>query len=374
LLDLKKTFGEERRTQIVPDEGEIKIEDLIANRSFVITITHTGYIKRVPVGVYRQQKRGGKGVMGMDTKEEDYVEHVFMAQTHDYILFFTEAGRVYWQKVYEIPEGGRTTRGKAIVNLLQIGSDEKIAAMIRVREFSDQEHLVMATRSGVVKKTNLSSFGNPRAGGIIAIAIDEGDTLVGVKLTHGNDDVMLVTHQGMSIRFNENQLRDQGRDTRGVRGITLGRENDRVESIEVVEENATLLAISEHGYGKRTGFDEYPQQHRGGKGVITIRTTDRNGMVVGALSVRDNDALMLITEAGQMIRIAIAGIRTISRNTQGVRLINLSEGDKLVSATPVEPGDDDIPEEEEGEEGAAPLIPPIPDVPETPETEEETPE
>jgi DNA gyrase subunit A len=355
LLDLKKTYGDERRTQIVPDEGEINIEDLIADRSYVITITHTGYIKRVPINTYRQQKRGGKGVVGMGTKDEDYVELVFMASTHDYILFFTDAGRVYWQKVYELPEGNRTTRGKAIVNLLQIGSDEKIASLIRVREFSDQNHLVMATEKGVVKKTNLSAYGNPRAGGIIGIAIDEGDKLIGVKMTSGQDDVMLITRNGMSIRFNENQLRDQGRDTRGVRGITLAKEDDCVESIEVVEQNSTLLTISENGYGKRTNFDEYPGQNRGGRGVITMRTSDRNGKIVGAHAVHDQDALMLITEGGQMIRISVSDLRTISRNTQGVRLINLAATDKLVSATPVEPDDQDN-EELDGEEEDKPVL------------------
>ncbi len=364
LLDLRKTYSSERLTEIVPDEGEINIEDLIADRSFVITITHSGYIKRVPVSTYRQQKRGGKGVIGMGTKEEDYVEHVFMASTHDYILFFTERGRVHWQKVYEIPEGGRATRGKAIVNLLQIGSDEKIAAMIRVREFSEDQHLVMATDRGVVKKTNLSAFARPRAGGINGIAIDEGDKLIGVKLTGGDDELMLITRYGMSIRFHEKQLRDQGRTTRGVRGITLAKDNqDAVESIEVVESDHTLLAITEHGYGKRTRFEEYPTQGRGGKGVITIRTTARNGVVVGAHSVNDNDALMLITEYGQMIRISVGDIRTISRNTQGVRLIALSEGDKLVSATPVEPDNEETGEsaEESGEnEPVVPVNPPVP--------------
>lgn len=350
LLDLKKTYGSERRTEIVPDEGEINIEDLIADRSFVITISHTGYIKRVPVSTYRQQKRGGKGVIGMGTKEEDYVEHVFMASTHDYILFFTETGRVHWQKVYEIPEGGRATRGKAIVNLLQIASDEKIAAMIRVREFDEGHHLVMATDRGVVKKTNLSAYSNPRAGGIKGIAIDDDDKLIGVKLTGGDDELMLVTRYGMSIRFHESQLRDQGRDTRGVRGITLARENDAVESIEVVEDDHTLLAITQNGYGKRTRFEEYPTQKRGGKGVITIRTTERNGLVVGAHSVNDHNALMLITEYGQMIRISVGDIRTISRNTQGVRLISLAEGDQLVSATPVEPEDEEPAEILEGDD------------------------
>ena len=336
LLDIRKNYADERRTAIVPDEKELNIEDLIADQGCVITISHTGYIKRVPVSTYRQQRRGGKGVVGMDTKEEDYVEHVFTASTHDYILFFTQHGRVYWKKVYEVPEGGRTARGKAMVNLLDVSTDEKIAAMIRVREFSDQQHLVMATEKGIVKKTNLSEYGNPRAGGIIGIEIEEGDKLIGVKLTGGQDDVMLITHEGMSIRFTENQLRDQGRATIGVKGIELDKD-DRVESIEVVEPNATLLAITENGYGKRTGFDEYRVQNRGGKGIITIKTTERNGKVVGAHSVHDHDAIMLITSGGQMIRMLVSDIRTISRNTQGVRLINLEEGDLLVSATPVEP-------------------------------------
>ncbi|MBP7829151.1 MAG: DNA gyrase subunit A [Kiritimatiellae bacterium] len=344
LLEMKKLYGDERRTDIVPDEGEIAVEDLIADRGCVITISHTGYIKRVPVATFKQQRRGGKGVVGMDTKEEDYVEHVFTASTHDYMLFFTAKGRVYWKKVYEIPEGGRTTRGKAIVNFLEIGSDEKIAACIPVREFPESQFLVFATAAGIVKKTTLAAFGNPRAGGIIAIAIEEGDTLVGVRLTNGQNELILVTRRGMSIRFNEGQLRDQGRGTVGVYGIRLGKD-DRVENIEVVEPNATLMCISENGYGKRTAFDEYPDQNRGGKGVITMKTSERNGLVVGAHAVRESDALMLITEQGQMIRIPVSDVRVISRNTQGVRLINLSEGDKLVSATTVEP-EDEIPEAE----------------------------
>ncbi len=343
LQEIRKKYADERRTDIVPDEGEIDIEDLIADRGCVITISHSGYIKRVPVSTYRQQRRGGKGVVGMDTKEEDYVEHVFTASTHDYILFFTQTGRVYWKKVYEVPEGGRVTRGKAMVNLLDISADEKIAAMIRVREFSENEHLVMATENGTVKKTNLSEFGNPRAGGIIAIQIEEGDKLIGVKLTAGSNDVMIITRQGMSIRFNEGQLRDQGRSTIGVRGIKLAAD-DRVESLEVVEANATLLVITENGYGKRTDFEEYRAQTRGGKGVITIKTTERNGKVVGAHTVHDNDAIMLITSQGQMIRMPVSDIRTIGRNTQGVRLINLEEGDKLVSATTVEPENDEAEE------------------------------
>ncbi len=347
LLEMKKMYGDARRTEIVPAEGEIDVEDLIADRGCVITISHAGYIKRAPVASFRQQRRGGKGVMGMDTKEEDYVEHVFTASTHDYMLFFTAKGRVYWKKVYEIPEAGRAAKGKAIVNLLEIGNDEKIASLIPVREFPETLFLVFATQDGLVKKTNLGAFGNPRAGGIIAIKIEEGDLLIGVKLTTGQDDIMLITREGMSIRFNEDQLRDQGRDTMGVKGIELDKA-DRVDSIEVVETNSTLLAITENGYGKRTSFEEYRQQNRGGKGIITIKTTDRNGMLVGAHAVHDNDAIMLITGGGQMIRMPVSDIRTISRNTQGVRLIHLENEDKLVSATKVEPEEDKGPEPEAG--------------------------
>ncbi|NKB23209.1 MAG: DNA gyrase subunit A [Kiritimatiellae bacterium] len=333
LTEIRKTYGDERRTDIVAAENEINIEDLIADKPTVITISHSGYIKRVPTNVYREQRRGGKGVMGMNTKDEDFAEHVFMASTHDYILFFTQNGRVYWKKVYDIPEGTRTSKGKAIVNLLEINREEKIAAMIRVREFSETESLVFATQKGVVKKSQLSGFKRPRAGGIIAINIDTDDELIDVKLTNGNDRVMLITRQGMSVQFHEERLQNQGRATRGVRGITLGKKDDQVVSIEVVDPRATLLTIAENGYGKRTAFGEYPVRNRGGKGVITIRTTERNGKVIGAHSVQDNDAIMLITEAGQMIRMGTKDLRTISRNTQGVRLINLKKDDKLVSST-----------------------------------------
>ena len=348
LLDLRQHHADERRTDIVPDEGEIAIEDLIADRGCVLTISHGGYIKRMPVTTFRQQRRGGKGVIGMETKEEDYVEHVFTASTHDSLLFFTEKGRVYWKKVHEVPEAGRAARGKAIVNFLEIGSDEKIAALIRVREFPETRFLVFGTEKGTVKKTNLAAFSNPRAGGIIAIKIEDGDRLMGVRLTEGNNELMLVTRQGMSIRFHEEQMRDQGRDTMGVKGITLGRENDAVVAIEVVESAATLLCISEHGYGKRTSFDEYRAQSRGGKGVITMKTSDRNGPIVSAHAVREAEAMMVITEQGQMIRIGVQDIRVISRNTQGVRIINLADEDRVVSATTVEP------EEPETGDGAEP--------------------
>ncbi len=339
LLDLKRMYGDERRTDIVPDEGEVRVEDLIKNESCIITISHTGYIKRVPVNTYKAQRRGGKGVAGMETKEEDYVEHLFLANTHDYILFFTAGGRVYWEKVYEIPEAGRTARGKAIVNLLEIKTDEQIAAMIRVRDFPETEFLVMATERGVLKKTKLSEFGNPRRDGIIAINVDKGDRLIGVKLTGGHDDVMLASAKGMSLRFNEAQLRDQGRATRGVIGMRLAKD-DRFVGLEIVDARATFFVCTENGYGKRTSFEEYRVQGRGGKGIFTIRTSERNGLVVGAHAVMEEDSLMLITAGGKMIRMQVKDIRVISRVTQGVRLIELDENDSLVSATTVEPESD----------------------------------
>jgi DNA gyrase subunit A len=347
LAEVRKLYGDARRTDIVPDEGEINVEDLIADKGCIITLSHGGYIKRMPVATFRQQKRGGKGVVGMDTKDEDFVEQVFTASTHDYLLFFTAQGRVYWKKVYDVPEAGRAARGKALANFLEIGGEEKIAALIRVREFPENQFLVFATAKGIVKKTNLAAFGNPRAGGIIAIQIEQGDTLIGVKLTTGANDLMLVTRQGMSIRFHEDRLRDQGRDTVGVWGIELANENDAVIDVEVVDPNATLLCLSENGYGKRTEFGEYPSQNRGGKGVITMKTSDRNGAVVAAHAVRNDDAFMLITQGGQMIRVAVSDIRTISRNTQGVRVINLDETDRVVSAATL------APEEQEAEEPAS---------------------
>jgi len=341
LDDLRKRFGDERRTDIVPDEKEIRIEDLIANEGCLITITHGGYIKRTPVSLYRQQRRGGKGVSGMETKEEDYVEHLFTASTHDYILFFTEDGTVYWQKVYEIPQGGRATKGKAIVNLLNISADKKIAAMICVKEFDDVRSIFYATKKGVVKKTNLSQFSNPRKGGIIAINIDKGDELIGVKLTSGKDDIVIATREGMSIRFPEAQAKEQGRATRGVKGITLDKKDD-VVSLDIVEKDATLLVVTENGYGKRTDFDEYRIQNRGGKGIITMKTTDKTGLVIGVNRVVDADEIMMISAQGKMVRTPVKDVRVIGRNTQGVRLINLDKGDRLVAVTRV------VNEDEEG--------------------------
>ena len=340
LLQIKDSYGDERRTEIVPDEGEVNIEDLIADRSCIITISHSGYIKRVPVNTYRAQHRGGKGVTGMDTKEEDYVEELFVASMHDHILFFTESGRVYWERVYEIPEAGRASRGKAIVNLLELKDDERIATMVRVRDMPENEYLVMATAKGILKKTSLGDFKNQRRGGIIAINIDEGDRLIGVKHTNGANEILLATRRGMSLRFHESELREQGRATRGVKGIELD-EDDELIDLELMDPKATFMVCTENGYGKRTEFGEYRVQHRAGRGIMTVRTSDKNGLMVGAHSVMENDALMLITAKGKMIRMKVRDVRVISRVTQGVKLIDLDEGDTVVALTTVEPEDDE---------------------------------
>ena len=349
LADIKERYGDTRRTDITAAEGEVNIEDLVADRGCIITMSHAGYIKRVPTDTYRAQRRGGKGVAGMATRSEDFVKDVFIANTHDIILFFTTGGRVYWEKVYEIPEVSRIAKGKAIVNMLHIKSEENVAAMIRVREFEETQHLVMSTRNGIIKKTNLSAFRNIRKDGIIAIRIDDGDQLIEVKLTTGENEVILTTRGGKSIRFDEGQLRDQGRATRGVRSIALTKE-DYVESMDIVNREATFLVCTENGYGKRSSFDDYRMQRRGGKGIIAIRTSERNGKVVGAHTVLDSDSLMLISAQGKMIRMAAADVRVIGRATQGVRLINLGENDKLVAASPLEHGEGIEPEN--GDEAA----------------------
>ena len=333
LSEIRAKYGETRRTDLSIDEGEIDMEDLIADEPCVITLSSTGYIKRVPADTYRQQRRGGKGVMGMNTKDEDFVEHVFAASTHDYLLCFTEAGRMYWLKAYRVPEGSRQSRGRSLANVLQMTQDEKLAAIICVRDLDDDQHqLLMATQKGVVKKTVLSAYKNVRVAGINAIKIDEDDQLIGVVLTDGDNDVMLSMRNGKAIRFHESGARSMGRVSRGVRGVRL-EGDDRVVSIDIVDTQASMMAITENGYGKRTSFDEYRTQSRGGKGIISIQTSERNGIVVSAHAVTDDNRLMLITDGGQMICIGASDLRVIGRNTQGVRLFNLKEGDKLVSAS-----------------------------------------
>ncbi|MDR4506028.1 MAG: DNA gyrase subunit A [Candidatus Scalindua sp.] len=345
LFEIREKYGDKRKSEIIAPIGGFEMEDLISEEEVTVIVTHEGYIKRLPLSNYRTQHRGGKGVTGADMKESDFVEHLFIASTHDYILFFTDLGKVFWQKVYGIPQLGRTTRGRAIVNILNLQKDENVTSMIPVREFDDRQ-LVMATQMGTIKKTILSAFGRPKKDGIIAIRLDKGDKLIGVKLTQGDQDIMLGTEKGKAIRFAGNDIRTTGRATRGVRGIKL-QKSDNVVDLVTVDTDATLLTVCENGYGKRTSYSEYHVQRRGGKGVINMKTSERNGNVVAIKNVRDDDALMMMTAKGMIIRTAIKTMRTIGRNTQGVRLISLEKGDKLVSVAPAlhEDKDELLPED-----------------------------
>jgi DNA gyrase subunit A len=361
LRAIQKKYGSPRLTELKPDISEINMEDLIANEGNIITITHQGFIKRTAVSAYRAQKRGGKGVIGMQTRDaateqeqDDFVEHLFTATAHDYLLFITQEGRCYVEKVWEIPEMGRAAKGRSIANFLELKSGEKIAATIRIQgKKTDEEtwtpdlHIVFATRTGIVKKSNLSDFKNIRKGGIIAIQIEEGDRLINAKLTTGIDEIVLITKSGMSLRFSEEELRDQGRNTVGVWGIRP-ETGDVVVDMAIVTLDATLLVAGENGVGKRTPFDDYRKQSRGGKGIITMKTGDKTGEVVGALAVRESDELMLITNKGQMVRTRVAEIREAGRNTMGVILIRLRNNEKLQSIAPVVSQ-----EEEENDDSAA---------------------
>ena len=337
LLEMREQYADERKTQFVHAEGEFRMEDLIANEGCIITITHNGFIKRTPVSSYRSQRRGGKGVIGTGAHEEDFVEHLFTASTHDYMMFFMNNGRVYVEKVYDIPEGSRVSKGRNIVNVLQMQTDERLAAMIPVKEFSTDCYLMMATRNGTIKKTELSEYRNFRKGGIIGINIDEDDQLIGVKLVRADDRLVMITRAGMSICFKEEDARPLGRATRGVKGISLKDADDYVVTIEVVTPQETLLIAGVNGQGKRTPFDEYREQNRGGSGIIAIRTEG----VAGALSVHENDEIMLLTKSGQAVRTRVAEVRIIGRTTQGVRLINLAPGDKLIGISKVVEVDED---------------------------------
>jgi DNA gyrase subunit A len=354
LRDIRDKHGSPRLTQLVPDEGEINMEDLIANEGCIISITHGGFIKRTAVSAFRAQRRGGKGVIGMSTREGateqeegDFVQHLFTATTHDYLMFFTQSGRAYVEKVYEIPEMGRTTKGRSIANILELRPDEKIAATIRVQAkksgtganivdqtWDENFHIVFATQSGIVKKSNLSDYSNVRRGGIIAIQIEKDDCLIDAKLTNGDNEVVFITKEGMSLRFHEEQLRDQGRNTVGVWGIRPEK-TDHVVAIAIVDANAMLLVAGENGIGKRTPFDDYRRQSRGGKGIITMKTGEKTGNVVGALTVTEKDELMLITTKGQMVRTRVKEIRAVGRNTMGVKLMDLRGTEKLQAIAPV---------------------------------------
>ena len=334
LIEVRDAYKDDRKTQIVKEEAEINVEDLIAEEEVVVTISHAGYIKRNPVSLYRAQRRGGKGKIGMGIKDEDFVETLFTASTHDYLLFFTDAGKVYWLKVHEIPEAGRAAKGKALVNLLALAGDEKVTATLPVKEFREDRFVVMATKQGIIKKTELSAYGNPRQGGIIALGLEEGDKLISVHVTDGQREILLGTKQGITIRFKEDEVRPMGRTAYGVKGITL-EEGNVVIGMETITPDSTtaILTVTEGGYGKRTPVTEYRVQGRGGKGIISVKTTERNGLAVGFLQVRDGDQIMLMAAQGKVLRCSVDDIREIGRNTQGVRLLELdADDDRVVAA------------------------------------------
>lgn len=337
IYEMKEKYGDKRRTLITDAAQDLDMEDLIAEEEVIVTISHSGYIKRVPIDTYRKQGRGGRGIIGSDTKEGDFIEKLFVASTHDYLLIFTNRGKCYWLKVYSIPLLTRQSKGRSIVNLLNLG-EQKITSIINVRDFDDRQ-LAMATRNGLIKKTTLSAYGNPRANGVVAIRLDPNDDLIGAAITSGEEQIILGTHNGMAIRFDETQARSMGRVSRGVIGIRL-RQGDAVVDMVIAKKGATLLTVCENGYGKRTSLNDYRSQSRGGIGLINIKTTERNGKVVALKAVRDNDGLMMISAAGIIIRTGLEEVRSIGRNTQGVRMIKLDTGDKLVAVETLAAVDD----------------------------------
>ncbi len=327
-------YGDERRTQIIDEVSEIKIEDLIAEEDMAVTISNTGYIKRNPISLYRSQHRGGKGKLGMGVKEADFVQQLFIASTHDTLLFFTTAGKTHWLKVHQIPQASRASRGKAIINLLSLASSERLTAVLSFKEFQPGHYITLATRKGIVKKVDVMAFSHPRAGGIIAINLDDGDELISAKLTDGNQDLFLGTQSGMSIRFSESGIRPMGRSARGVRGIFISKA-DHVVGMEVVENHKNILVVTEKGYGKRTPASDYRKQSRGGKGLITIRITERNGPIVAVHQVSDDEDLMIVTDKGKIIRIRVIDIPSLGRITQGVKLIGVEGDERVVAAAPL---------------------------------------
>ena len=335
LLEIKEQYGDERRTEIVPVDSDFSMEDMIAEEEVVLTITHQGFIKRTALNTYRTQRRGGRGVQGAMSKEEDFVEHLFIANTHNYMLFFTDKGKCYWLKVYDIPQGGRAARGRAVVNLIGCEPGERVEAFVSVKEFDDEHYIVMSTQNGIVKKTVLSAYGKPRKGGIYAIDIRDGDKLIEARITNGEHDILLGTHEGKSIRFSEANIRPSGRKTMGVKGIKLSSKEDYVVGMLVVRREGTILVATEKGYGKRTEVLQYRTQTRGGKGVLTMRCTDKTGKMVKIMEVVDSDDLIVITDSGVLMRQPVGAIRTIGRVTQGVRLVKLDKGTNISSITRV---------------------------------------
>ena len=352
LLEVKERFANPRRTEIIPKTGDLSVEDFIVEEDMVVTVSHAGYIKRNAVSLYRAQRRGGKGKTGMRPKEEDFVERLFIASTHSYVLIFTNLGKVYWLKVHEIPQGGRASRGKAIVNLLQLSGEEKVTTVLPVMEFTEGKYIITATRKGIVKKTDLMAYSNPRVGGIIALTIDEEDELIATRLTDGSMDILLASAKGKAIRFPEKDARAMGRTSRGVRGMMLEKD-DYLIGMEVVTDatSSTLLTATENGYGKRTDLSEYRQQSRGGKGIITIKTTERNGKVVDVNLVTDDNDLMFITDRGKVLRTGVGNISVIGRNTQGVRLMVMEPDEKIVSVAKLAEKEEDEHGDPEAEEG-----------------------
>jgi len=339
LLEIKEKYDNPRRTEIIYNYEEFSLEDIIAEEDVVVTISHKGFIKRFPVSGYRKQGRGGKGVTGAGTKDDDFIEHMFIASTHHYILFFTDRGKCYWLKVHELPEGGRATRGRSIINLIQKDKDEEIAAFVSVKEFKDDSYLIMATEQGTIKKTVLSAYGNVRKGGINAINVVKGDRLIAVKMSDSSNDIVLGTRNGFAIRFNEKDVRDMGRTATGVRGVKLGK-GDKVVGLLVIKRNDNILVVTENGYGKRSDINDYRITHRGGKGVITVKTSEKVGKMIAMMEVVDGDELVIISSKGMVIRQGVKDIRVMGRNTQGVRVIRLGETDKIADIAKV------VPEEE----------------------------
>ena len=345
LLEIRDLYGDERRTEVVPVDTNFSMEDMIAEEEVVLTITHQGYIKRTALNTYRTQRRGGRGIQGAMSKDEDFVEHLFIANTHHYMLFFTDKGKCHWLKVYDIPQGGRATRGRAIVNLIGCEPGEKVEAFVSVKNFDDDHYIVMATQKGIVKKTVLSAYGKPRKGGIYAIEIREGDKLIEARITNGEHDILLGTYEGKSIRFSENNIRPSGRKTMGVKGIKLGSKEDHVVGMLVVRREGTILVATEKGMGKRTDVIQYRTQTRGGKGVMTMRCTEKTGKMVKIMEVVDSDDLIIITDSGVLMRQPVVDIRTIGRVTQGVKLVKLDDGTSISSITRVI--SEDVPPEKE---------------------------
>ena len=358
LSEIREKYADERRTEIVASSEDINIEDLIVEEDMVVTISHTGYIKRNAVSLYKSQRRGGRGKVGMGTKEEDFVEKIFITSTHNYLLVFTNKGRVYWLKVYQVPQAGRAARGKAIVNLVNLMPDEKVSATLPVKDFVADRFVVMVTKRGIIKKTDLTAYSNPRQGGIIAVSIDEGDELVDVQLTDGSQDIFLATRLGMAIRFRESDVRDMGRTARGVRGISLD-EGDDVVGVEIPAHETFMLTVSENGYGKSTPIDEYRVQARGGKGIINLKTVAKVGNVSGVLQVIGDEQVMLISSTGKVIRLRVNEIPVNHRVTQGVKLIELDDEESLVGLARTTSEGDDRDDEDNGN-----------DDPEAPETQE----